>query len=93
MDAIDFKGKNKVYGKPKNWDEEKDGVCHNLHVFEGTDTLNHNVIISAWKPNEDDIKRINAGEPIFLQILGKSMPPVCVYTENPFVEANTVEDE
>ena len=83
MTPVEFKGQNKVYTKPKNWDE-KDGDCGDLPVFEGQDTLGHRVIVSAWKPSEEDLKALNEGKPLYLQIVGVAQPPVALFTENPF---------
>lgn len=86
MKPVAFKGANKVYTSPKNWEEEKDGKCGDLPVFEGTDSRGHNVIVSAWQPSEKDLKRLNEGKPLFLQIVGIAQPPVALYTDNPFEE-------
>ncbi len=38
-------------------------------------------IVTAWKPDADELARINAGEPIFLTFCGEGLPPHMVSTD------------
>ena len=82
MKPIEFEGANKAYISPKNWDDEAHGKCGDLYTFEG-ETNGLNVILSAWQPTEEDIARIVAGSPIYLQVVGTVMPPVALTMDYP----------
>lgn len=71
MKAIDFDGSNHNFGKPKDWDEKKDGKCVTLPV-------NNNGIVSwsCWEPSETDIQDIIENKKIWLGIWGGENHPV-----------------
>lgn len=81
MLPIDFPQKNKVFTKPSDMTDEQ---CNSLSVFQGKDSEGNPIILSAWQPSYEDIQAINEGKPIWLQIVSHGLPPVCLYTENPF---------
>lgn len=68
-----------------------DEQCSSLHVWKGyhkemTDSKTFlPCIISKWQPSKEDIEAINKGEAIYLSITGHGMPPVSLFTENPFI--------
>lgn len=82
MLPTDFPQANFTFSKPQG---VKDEDCSDLRVFKGHDTEGVPVIISQWQPSKEDIEAINQGKPIYLQIMGYGMPPVSLYTENPFI--------
>lgn len=88
MEPVKFDGANKIYKAPEGWDEEKDGVCGELYVFEGSDKFGHTVIVSAWKPTQEELKKLNEGEPLYLQILMPVQPPVSIFVDNIFKQTN-----
>lgn len=90
MIPIDFPGKNFTFTKPTDMTDEQ---CSSLPVYKGNTIDGMPVIISAWKPNYEDIQAINRGEPIYLTIIGHGMPPVSLDTENPFTIQNNNNDE
>ena len=49
-------------------------------VVAGVDTDNYPFYLTAWKPNKEDIDAINRGEPIYVKTLGKSLPPMALFT-------------
>ena len=71
MKAVRFPGANVNYGKPKNWDETKDGPCHTLptHVDE------HGNILSVWEPTPEERAMLLDGGNIVLTCHG-IQPPV-----------------
>lgn len=81
MQATDFPERNQMFGKPKNWDEERDGKIYELPVCVQEDPHNSGRIycISAWKPTEQDFIEFFKGKPIYLQVWG-GQPPVALYT-------------
>ncbi len=88
MLPIPFPESNFTYTKPEGWTDEQ---CSDLHVWTGPVPIDGagnkvNTIISKWQPSKEDIEAINNGGAIYLSITGNGMPPVCVFTENPFIE-------
>lgn len=81
MLPTDFPQANFTFTKPESITDEE---CSDLRVFKGAYPDGTPVIISKWQPSKEDIEAINRGEGIFLSITGMGMPPVCIFTENPF---------
>jgi hypothetical protein len=83
----DFEQANFTFTKPTDMTDEQ---CGSLRVYRGyyndpggpMDKVP--CIISCWAPSKEDIEAINNGKPIWLSIIGTGMPPVSLYTENPF---------
>lgn len=87
MMPVTFDHANFTFGKPPSMTEEQ---CASLHVWKGTAPIDDRgtlmpCIISKWQPSKEDIEAINKGEGIWLSITGSGMPPVSLFTENPFV--------
>lgn len=82
MKAITFPEVNvPAFGKPKDWDDEKDGVCMAIPAYVGNDEHNPGrvFICTAWKPSDKDLEELAKGKPLMLQCWG-GMPPVSIYT-------------
>lgn len=73
MIALEFDGVNAWPGKPKNWDEEKDGTCFALPIRYELDPMMQ--CTSVWAPTPEERRRIAAGENIVLNVVGRQ-PPV-----------------
>ena len=80
-----FEGSNFVYTKPQGWTDEQ---CMDLPVFKGVskdeDGYESPVIISCWKLSKEDFEEIQKTGCIYLSITSHGMPPVSLFTENPF---------
>lgn len=76
-----FPEQNFEYVKPSDMTDEQ---CTSLPVFKGLDPEGMPIIISKWKLSKEDLEDINRTGEIWLQIAGNTMPPVSLYTENPF---------
>lgn len=63
-----------VLGKPKDWDEEKNGPCEGLPVVILEDGM-----YSLWKPDEQEIDALRAGGSICLKVGSHAHPPVSIY--------------
>jgi hypothetical protein len=55
--------------------------CCDIAAFRGG-----NQVITAWRPTPEELVKINLGEPIWLGIIGDTMPPVFVTADNPFIQ-------
>lgn len=71
-----IRGSNFVYKAPEGVDN-----CNDLHVrVEEQDGVR--VMTSAWMPTPDELRRLNAGEPIHLHIYGSGHPVVALSVAN-----------
>lgn len=78
-----FEQSNFVFTKPADMTDEE---CGDLPVWKGTATDGFPVIISLWKLSKEDLEEIQKTGSIWLSITGQGMPPVSLFTENPFVQ-------
>lgn len=76
-----FPQSNFVFTKPKDMTDEQ---CMSLPVCNTKDQEGFPVIISCWKLSKEDLETINKTGEIWLSITGRGMPPVSLFTENPF---------
>ena len=53
--------------------------CADIHAFKG-----QGQVITCWWPTPEELVRINLGEPIWLGVIGETMPPVFVMADSPF---------
>lgn len=77
MNSIPLQDATRRLGAPQGWDHEHDGLCHTLEICDREGWM-----ISAWRPTEAELKRLNAGEPLFLHIQGKAHPVVAMTVGN-----------
>jgi tartrate dehydratase beta subunit/fumarate hydratase class I family protein len=81
MMPINFNESNIVYNKPENMTDED---CSTLHAFRGHDQSELPVIITKWQLSKEDLEEIQKTGCVYLTVVGQVLPPVSVYTENPF---------
>lgn len=86
MIAVDFPERNFVFKKPVDMTDEQ---CSDLCVWKGAATIEDTkeevpVIMSCWKLSKEDLEEIQKTGTIWLSITGHGMPPVSLFTENPF---------
>ncbi len=79
-----FDQANFTFTKPEGWTDEQ---CMSLPVFKGTDTEGTPCIISCWRLSKEDLEDIQRTGVVWLNIIGHGMPPVSVFTENPFQQS------
>lgn len=82
-----FEGSNFVFTKPKDMTDEQ---CVDLPVWRGMVPVDDAgtlfpAIISCWRFSKEDLEEIQKTGCIWLSITGTAMPPVSLFTENPFV--------
>lgn len=81
-----FPEQNTVYGKPEDMTDEQ---CMSLPVWKGPVPVDDEgstvpAIISCWQLSKEDLEEINRTGVIWLSVTGTHLPPVSVFTENPF---------
>lgn len=81
MLPVNFEEANFTFTKPVGMTDEE---CGDLCVHRGQYSDGTPCIISKWQPSKEDIDAINRGEAIYLSICSSGMPPVSLFTENPF---------
>lgn len=70
-------GATRHLGAPMGWDAERDGHCGVLSVRDGL-TGRLPDMTSAWFPTPEELKRLLAGAPVHLTIVGNVHPPVAL---------------
>lgn len=58
-------------GAPQKWNHEHDGLCHTLEIWDRNGWM-----ISAWRPTDKELERLNRGEALLLWIQGNCHPVV-----------------
>ena len=88
MKWVQIRGKNADFGKPRDWDETRDGPCGTLPVRVEQEGI-YNSHYSAWKPDAAELARLNAGGVIELCCVG-IQPPVSLAVVNEHKRTETV---
>lgn len=83
---VTFPESNFVFTKPASMTDEQ---CSDLPVWLGKDQEDFPVIISCWKLSKEDLEEIQKTGQIYLSIAGQGMPPVSLFTENPFINVES----
>jgi hypothetical protein len=83
-----FPEQNFCFTKPADMTDEQ---CMDLWVWRGNVPHDEHgnsfpAIISCWKLSKEDLEEINRTGVIWLSITGTGMPPVSLFTENPFAQ-------
>lgn len=75
-----IQGCTRVLGKPAGWDESNpDTPCQGLPVIDLPAEHGGPAMVSAWFPTPDEVRRMAAGEPVYLSVFGTVHPPVAVW--------------
>ena len=81
MNPARFPQSNLVMKAPPGMDN-----CSDIHAFQGKDASGAEWCVTAWRPTPEELVKLNLGEPVFLYVSGRGMPPVGVTVDNPFQE-------
>jgi len=81
MEATSFPEVNSVLSPPSSMTEDE---CRSLSVCRCKDSAGSDVVISAWKLVADEVEQVLRGEPLYLTVMGTSMPPVILSFKRPF---------
>jgi hypothetical protein len=87
MLPVSFPEKNFVFTKPADMTDEQ---CMDLPVWRGNVPVDaagtmYPAIISCWQLSKEDLEEIQHTGCVWLSITGSGMPPVSIFTENPFI--------
>lgn len=77
-----IEGATRELGKPRDWDDARDGKCLTLPIRDEL-VAGMPQMVSAWVPTPDEIARIAAGAPIYLRVVGSAHPPVLLLVGEP----------
>lgn len=80
MRSVDFPEANKTFGPPADLTEEQCRAirAHVAPVAGGSIDGAH-IIVVAWKPSQEELLELEAGNPVFLTCVG-SLPPHFITT-------------
>lgn len=84
MHPVEFEGSIEIK-KPGNMTDEQ---CYSLWATAGIDAAGFPYYMTAWKPSYEDIQAINRGEPVYVKVLGKQLPPMALFTLDENNEGN-----
>ena len=83
MTPIEFAEANVVFGPPPGLEESQ---CASIpacsYQMVGGPLDGCSIVVVAWKPNAEDLRRLNEGSPVFLSVIG-GLPPHYVSTSPP----------
>jgi hypothetical protein len=78
-----IEGATRYLGAPRGWEPDKDGDCSHLAILDvPSDSGGSPAMISAWEPTPKELEALNAGAPVYLQIIGSAHPPVMVWVQS-----------
>jgi uncharacterized protein (DUF488 family) len=81
MTATAFDEDNAVLGPPEGMTEDD---VFSLSVYQGVNDVGEPVVVSCWKPTKEELAEINRTGRVWLMVMGKTMPPVCLEGISPF---------
>lgn len=81
MTPVRFPESNIVMTSPKGMEN-----CIDVHACKTSYDDGQQVVITAWRPSNAELVKINLGEPIFLMVCGVTMPPVSLTADSPFIK-------
>lgn len=75
MTPTDFEHSNCIFGPPKDLEKSQ---CMSIHAYSGQvlggSVDGSHVVVVAWRPNEQELKDIAKGKPIFISMMGGLAP-------------------
>lgn len=87
MQGVKFPQQTTVYGKPEGWkDEDCYGLPVNQAYYQNSNGYGVPCLISCWQLSPEELEEVKRTGKIFLSITGAGMPPVSLYTADPFPE-------
>jgi len=62
--------------------------CSSIQVWKGCDEHKQELIIEVWEFTPEEIIDLMGNGRVYLTVLGGSLPPIALSTENPFVKVS-----
>lgn len=87
MKALPLTNATRRLGAPPDWDHERQGPCHPLEICDVDGFM-----VSCWQPTDDELRRLNAGVPVSLQIRGNVHPVVALHVPDVDLPAGAAPD-
>lgn len=66
------------FKRPPDWDESRDGPCGELSVRVEVFGSYAKSFYSNWKPSEEELKLLNNGGVVEIEVVGQGQPPLSV---------------
>lgn len=84
-----FPQQNRIYKKPEGWEDDQ---CGDLPTWAGEVAVDDRgtkvpAIISCWQLSKEEVEEIQRTGEVWLSVTGTTLPPVAVFTQNPFPNA------
>lgn len=76
MHPVNFEGARE-YKKPESMTDEE---CFSVYAAQFQDIKLRSSFVTAWLPNADDLKAINAGLPIYFKMMTEGLYPHIPFT-------------
>jgi len=77
MKPLKFADRTRSVGKPEGWDEELDGPCETLDIYDHIDVqTGANIMFSLWRPDMSELQALLNGGAVRLGIFGVGHPVV-----------------
>jgi hypothetical protein len=74
-------GATRYLGAPKGWEPDGNGDCAHLAIQDATLDGGAPIMVSAWEPTPAELKAMQEGAPVYLQIIGTDHPPVMLWVQ------------
>jgi len=81
MIAASFEEANKVFDKPTTMSHDE---CESLSVLQSIDQNGNPVIVSCWKPTQEELDEITKTKRVWCIFYGTGIPPHCLSGIKPF---------
>ena len=76
MRCVQHPTNNRVLGAPTGWSQEE-LRCNAIPITD-VDLDGTPVVVTYWRPTEEELAAMNRGEYVQLSIIGRTMPPVAI---------------
>jgi hypothetical protein len=76
-----IEGATRYLGAPPDWQPDTDGDCSHLAILDTHAQGGMPVMISAWEPTPAELAALNAGKPVYLQVVGTRSSAGFVWVE------------
>lgn len=86
MESSAFDEENAVLDPPRGMSTKE---CDTISIWRGELENGIPVVVSCWKVTKEELEEIHRTGRVWLFVMGRSMPPVSLFTAHPFKEPDT----